>query len=261
MTATHRPLPRAAGIAAVLGLLPGALLVTGCTVDHGDPAVPAPSSARTTTRLPSSSPGASKPTDGRVPPGSLGDPADAPSDPPVFGTTGPHTASYSGLGTLSSCASGRRIAALNAPLSDVPDGTRVGATAATGANSEEWLVWAEPDGGLALQALLSSGAPVPQLITTDRAGAVYLRADVTAGDDVTAGTVDVSAQRWQLTDRRPFPGSAATDSTTDGCLRIRTQDGGGCLLDNGSDVPLVVGDCSSRAAWWGAQGLSSHTDD
>lgn len=54
-----------------------------------------------------------------------------------FGTTWPHTASYSGLRTPFSCASGRRIAALNDPPSDVPDDTRVGATAAAGTNSEE----------------------------------------------------------------------------------------------------------------------------
>ncbi|MFD0350574.1 hypothetical protein ACFQ0M_40235 [Kitasatospora aburaviensis] len=187
-------------------------------------------------------------------PGGLGDPATAPTGGAGFEPDGPHAPAYGGLGTLTACDSGRRLAVLNAPLTDVPDGAQVGATAPTGANGEEWLAWTEPDGGLVLQSLLSSGAPVPRLVTAEPTGTVAVR------DEAAAGTAEASAQRWQLTDRRPQPGAASADgSATPDCLRIRTQDGTGCLLDQGAEAPLAVGDCSSRAAWWSPQGLSAPT--
>ncbi|MEU6235619.1 hypothetical protein [Kitasatospora sp. NPDC047058] len=237
---TNRPL--AAVTAAAL------LLLAGCGT--GTPTAAGPGTATDRPTAAGTSPGGSKAAEDRALPGGLGDPATAPQGSPVFESDGPRNPSYGGLGTLTACDSGRRLAVLDAPLSDVPDGARVGATAPTGANGEEWLVWTEPDGGLVLQSLLSSGSPVPRLVTAEQSGEVAVR------DEAAADTAAAPAQRWQLTDRRPQPGAASADgSATPDCLRIRTQDGTGCLLDDGAGLPLAVGDCSSRAAWWSPQGL------
>ncbi|MGW4897487.1 hypothetical protein ACWEQL_35340 [Kitasatospora sp. NPDC004240] len=223
----------------------GLLLIGGC--GEGGPAT----SARPANGTPTTA-GAAPSARSGVLPGGLGDPATAPTGVPVFGPDGPRTPVYAGLGTLSSCDSGRRLAVLNAPPTDAPDGAPVGSTAPTGANGEEWLVWTEPDGGLVLQSLLSSGAPVPRLLTAERTGTAALR------DEAPAGGADAAAQRWQLTDRRPQPLATPVDgSATADCLRIRTQDGTGCLLDHGAGAPLPVGDCSSRAAWWTPQGMTA----
>ncbi|MFD0279896.1 hypothetical protein ACFVHB_39220 [Kitasatospora sp. NPDC127111] len=254
---TNRPLT--ALTAAALLLLGGCGTAADGTA-AGPPAAPGstvPGHGTATDRptgAPDASPSGSRRPEDRALPGGLGDPATAPTGSPVFETDGPRNPSYGGLGTLTACDSGRRLAVLDAPLSDVPDGARVGSTAPTGANGEEWLVWTEPDGGLVLQSLLSSGSPVPRLVTADQGGEVAVR------DEAAAGTDGVPAQRWQLTDRRPQPGAASADgSATPDCLRIRTQDGTGCLLDHGAELPLVVGDCSSRAAWWSPQGLATPT--
>ncbi|MET8629624.1 hypothetical protein ABZW30_38845 [Kitasatospora sp. NPDC004669] len=235
----QRDRPRAALTATAL--LPGLLLLGGCAAaEHGEPADP-PSHVATSPKT----------ADGALP-GGLGDPATAPTGTPVFGPDGPGSPSYGGLGTLTSCHSGRRLAVLDAPPTEVPDGAPVGGTAPTGANGEEWLVWTEPDGGLVVQALLSSGAPVPRLLTAEPAGTAAVR------DEATAGTPTAAAQRWQLTDRRPAPGRATADRSAD-CVLIRTQDGAACLLDHGAQAPLVVGDCTAREAWWSPQGLSAPT--
>ncbi|WP_395293001.1 hypothetical protein ACF9IK_04915 [Kitasatospora hibisci] len=240
----HRPLAALAAAAV--------LLTCGCA---GGPGAPAVSGTAKRAAAPDAFAGGSPAPEDAVLPGGPGDPAAAPTGGAAFGPDGPRAPAYGGLGTLTACDSGRRLAVLDAPLTDVPDGARVGATEPTGANGEEWLAWTEPDGGLVLQSLLSSGAPVPRLVTAEPAGTVAVR-DEAPG----AGTAEASAQRWQLTDRRPQPGAASADgSAVPDCLRIRTQDGTGCLLDDGADVPLAVGDCSSRAAWWSPQGLSAPT--
>ncbi|MCG6497984.1 hypothetical protein [Kitasatospora sp. A2-31] len=242
---THRPLAALAAAAV--------LLTCGCAGGTGTHTVSA--TAKRAAAAPDAFGGGSAAAEDAVLPGGIGDPATAPTSGAVLDPDGPRTPAYGGLGTLTACDSGRRLAVLDAPLTDVPDGARVGATAPTGANGEEWLAWTEPDGGLVLQSLLSSGAPVPRLVTAEPAGTVAVRDE--APD---AGTAEASAQRWQLTDRRPQPGAASADgSATPDCLRIKTQDGTGCLLDDGPDVPLAVGDCSSRAAWWSPQGLSAPT--
>ncbi|MBP0455851.1 hypothetical protein J5Y04_40965 [Kitasatospora sp. RG8] len=256
MVAAGPPVNRPLAVLTTAALL----LLGGCATGDdatraGSPATPGTAGTDRPTTVPGSSPGGPKAAEDRALPGGLGDPATAPTGSPVFESDGPRNPSYGGLGTLTACDSGRRLAVLDAPLSDVPDGARVGATAPTGANGEEWLVWTEPDGGLVLQSLLSSGSPVPRLVTAEPTGAVAVR------DEASAGTTAASTQRWQLTDRRPQPGAAsANGSATPDCLRIRTQDGAGCLLDDGADAPLVVGDCSSRAAWWSPQGLLTPTD-
>ncbi|MGW3039678.1 RICIN domain-containing protein [Kitasatospora sp. NPDC001159] len=248
MTLRRATTERTGRAAAAAVLLPGLLLVAGCADGHGATARPAAApDGRTATDQ-------GTPTPRDPLPGGLGDPATAPTGAPVFEPDGPRTPSYGGLGTLTSCDSGRRLAVLNAPPSDVPDGAVVGTTAPTGADAEEWLVWTEPDGGLALQSLLSGGAPVPRLATAEPTGTVDVR------DDGPAGTADASAQRWQLTDRRQDPSAAAVDgSVTADCLLIRTQDGTRCLLDHGADAPVLAGDCSSPAARWRPQGLSAPT--
>ncbi|MFJ3794099.1 hypothetical protein [Kitasatospora sp. NPDC090091] len=240
---THRPLAALAAAAV--------LLTCGCA---GGPGTHTGAATAKQAAAASVFPDGSEAPEDAVPPGGLGDPATAPTGGTVFDPDGPRAPAYGGLGTLTACDSGRRLAVLDAPLTDVPDGARVGATGPTGANGEEWLAWTEPDGGLVLQSLLSSGAPVPRLLTAEPAGTAAVR------DEAAAGTAEAAAQRWQLTDRRPQPGAASADgSATPDCLRIRTQDGTGCLLDEGADVPLAVGDCSSRAAWWSPQGLSAPT--
>ncbi|AUY48221.1 hypothetical protein C2142_03760 [Streptomyces sp. CB01881] len=235
------------------------LLLGGCgSADDGTPvgasAAQGPGSAADRAATPGVSPTGSGAAEDRALPGGLGDPASAPTGSPAFESDGPRNPTYGGLGTLTACDSGRRLAVLDAPLTDVPDGAPVGSTLPTGANGEELLVWTEPDGGLVLQSLLSSGAPVPRLVTAEPNGTVAVRDEAETGPDA-------PVQRWQLTDRRPQPGAASADgSATPYCLRIRPRDGAGCLLDDGADAPLVVGDCASRAAWWSPQGLLTPSD-
>ncbi|MEU6973864.1 hypothetical protein AB0A71_40300 [Kitasatospora aureofaciens] len=203
---------RPLAVLTATALLPGLLLLSGCATGHGEPE--SPSIRASTDPI----------AEGGVLPGGLGDPGTAPTGAPVFGPDGPRTPSYGGLGILTSCGSGRRLAVLDSSPSEVPDGAPVGATTPTGANGEEWLVWTAPDGGLVLQSLLSGGAPVPRLVTVEPTGTVAVR------DDAPAGTAGAPAQRWQLTDRQPYPGTAPTDdSATADCLRVRTQDGTRCL--------------------------------
>ncbi|MFJ8623135.1 RICIN domain-containing protein [Kitasatospora sp. NPDC093550] len=257
----RRDRPGTARAAAVLlpGLLPGLLLIAGCTGGPGPAAGPSAAPGvhaadnRAAAAPPEASPAGPEALSDDVLPGGLGDPATAPTGTPAFDPDGPRTPSYGGLGTLASCASGRRLAVLDAPPSDVPDGAPVGTVAPTGGNGEEWLVWTEPDGGLALQSLLSSGAPVPRLITVEPTGTVAVR------DDTPAGATGADAQRWQFTDRRPAPDAAPADGSVTDCLLIRTQDGTRCLLDQGADAPLTAGACSSPLAWWRPQGLTGPT--
>ncbi|WP_344440417.1 hypothetical protein [Kitasatospora nipponensis] len=240
---SHQPALTAAMATLALALVPCALLAAGLgqsTLAAATTASPPHSAPPLLSEIPSND----------LPPGGLGDPAGAPAA--AIGPTWPTMSPFMGLRTLTSCDSGRRMTALNAPPSDVPDGTTVGTTAAGGADSEQWIVWPTPGGELVLQSLLSSGAPEPRLVTAEQAGPVDLQHDRTGTNE------DVAAQRWQFTG--PTPLWADTDSRSfPGCFQIRAHDGG-CLLDRGAAQALAVGDCGDRTAGWTDRGPHNPVD-